>query len=156
MLIPKFPEIPFEGGQQLFDVNNDNSDNDSNEEITAMSKWLVANLGPDVPLHFSAFHPDYKMQQHPPTPASTLLRARQIARDAGMHYVYTGNIHDLDGDSTFCPGCQTPLIERDWYQLRGYHLHTGGTCPNCEQQIPGHFPEKPGNFGAKRIPIFFK
>lgn len=131
-------------------------ENDSNEEISAMSKWLVANLGPDVPLHFSAFHPDYKMQQHPPTPASTLHRARQIARDAGMHYVYTGNIHDLDGDSTFCPGCQTPLIVRDWYQLRSYQLNTDGTCPNCGLQIPGHFPETPGNFGARRIPIFFK
>ena len=88
--------------------------NDSNEELSAMCKWIKKELGLDVPLHFSAFHPDYKMSDVPATPAATLIRARKIAIKEGLHYVYTGNVHNKEGDTTFCPKCHAPLIERDW------------------------------------------
>jgi pyruvate formate lyase activating enzyme len=79
--------------------------NDSDAELTALAKWVATEMGPDVPLHFTAFHPDYKLDQLPPTPPATLSRARRIARDAGLHYVYTGNVHDPEGGTTYCPGC---------------------------------------------------
>lgn len=127
--------------------------NDSDEEITAMSQWIKKELGSDVPLHFSAFHPDHKMQDTPATPAATLIRARQIALKQGLHYVYTGNVHNIEGDSTYCPECQRLLIERDWYQINQYHLTKDGHCPDCGALISGRFGEKAGNFGARRIPI---
>ncbi|HQO16473.1 MAG TPA: AmmeMemoRadiSam system radical SAM enzyme [Methylotenera sp.] len=127
--------------------------NDSDEEITAMCLWIKKELGVDVPLHFSAFHPDYKMSDIPPTPPATLIRARNIAINAGLQYVYTGNVHNLEGDTTFCPNCHTPLIVRDWYQINQYLLTEDGRCPNCATAIAGRFAEKAGNFGRKRIPI---
>jgi len=127
--------------------------NDSDEEITAMCLWIKKELGVDVPLHFSAFHPDYKMSDIPPTPPATLIRARNIAINAGLQYVYTGNVHNLEGDTTFCPNCHTPLIVRDWYQINQYLLTEDGCCPNCATSISGCFAEKAGNFGRKRIPI---
>ena len=127
--------------------------NDSDEEITAMCKWIKKELGPDVPLHFSAFHPDYKMSDIPATPPATLVRARDIALKEGLNYVYTGNVHNKEGDTTFCPTCHTPLIERDWYQINQYHLSKQGHCPDCGSTIAGRFDEKAGNFGARRIPI---
>lgn len=127
--------------------------NDSDEEITAMCLWIKKELGVDVPLHFSAFHPDYKMSDIPPTPPATLIRARNIAINAGLQYVYTGNVHNLEGDTTFCPNCHTPLIVRDWYQINQYLLTGNGRCPNCATVIAGRFAEKAGNFGRKRIPI---
>lgn len=127
--------------------------NDSDEEITAMCLWIKKELGVDVPLHFSAFHPDYKMSGTPPTPPATLIRARNIAINAGLQYVYTGNVHNLEGDTTFCPNCHTPLIVRDWYQINQYLLTEDGRCPNCATAIAGRFAEKAGNFGRKRIPI---
>lgn len=127
--------------------------NDSDEEITAMCLWIKKELGVDVPLHFSAFHPDYKMSDIPPTPPATLIRARNIAINAGLQYVYTGNVHNLEGDTTFCPNCHTPLIVRDWYQIKQYRLTEDGCCPNCATSISGCFAEKAGNFGRKRIPI---
>jgi pyruvate formate lyase activating enzyme len=127
--------------------------NDSDEEITELSKWIKEELGPDVPLHFSAFHPDYKMSDIPATPPSTLVRAREIALEQGLHYVYTGNIHNIEGDTTFCPGCKSLLIERDWYQINQYRLTPDGHCPDCGAAIAGRFDKKAGTFGASRIPI---
>ena len=127
--------------------------NDSDEELTAMCRWLRQELGPDVPLHFSAFHPDYKMPDVPGTPPATLVRARNIALAHGLHYVYTGNVHNHDGDTTYCPSCKKPLIVRDWYQINHYRLDAMGQCPDCGAAIPGHFDAHGGKFGRRRIPI---
>ncbi len=127
--------------------------NDSDEEITSMCKWIKKELGIDVPLHFTAFHPDYKMMDIPPTPPATLVRARNIGIREGLQYVYTGNVHNQEGDTTFCPGCKTPLIVRDWYQIKQYQLTVDGHCPSCGTAIAGRFDARPGNFGRKRIPI---
>ena len=129
--------------------------NDSDDEIEAMSKWTMKELGPDVPLHFSAFHPDYKMRDIAATPASTLANARNIAMNEGMNYVYTGNIHNVEGDTTFCPSCHTPLIVRDWYEITDYKLTKDGHCPKCQTAIAGRFEEftPKQQFGRKRIPV---
>lgn len=127
--------------------------NDSEAEIRAAAEWMMGHLGPDVPLHFSAFHPDYRMPDVPATPADTLVRARRVAMETGLHYVYTGNVHDQEGDTTFCPGCGSALIVRDWYQILSYHLTPEGHCPHCGHPIAGHFAAKPGSFGRKRIPL---
>jgi pyruvate formate lyase activating enzyme len=127
--------------------------NDSDAEIEAMSEWIMRELGPDVPLHFSAFHPDWKMRDVPPTPASTLTRARDIALKAGLHYVYTGNVHDTTGGTTFCPGCHEPLIVRDWYRIDQYSVTLEGRCPHCGEPISGHFGPLGHAFGNRRIPI---
>jgi pyruvate formate lyase activating enzyme len=127
--------------------------NDSDEEITAMSQWILKELGPEVPLHFSAFHPDHKMTDVPATPPATLVRARNIARKAGLHHVYTGNVHHAEGDTTYCPACQAPLIVRDWYQIKQYRLAADGRCPDCGVRVAGRFAAQAGNFGARRIPI---
>lgn len=127
--------------------------NDSDEEISAMCQWIRKELGADVPLHFSAFHPDYKMTDIPPTPKVTLIRARDIGMRAGLHYVYTGNVHNLSGDTTFCPDCKAPLIVRDWYQIEQYHLNKDGHCPHCNAAIAGRFDQKAENFGRRRIPV---
>ncbi|HEY3269611.1 MAG TPA: AmmeMemoRadiSam system radical SAM enzyme [Geothrix sp.] len=117
--------------------------NDSSDEIAALSDWVARELGPDVPLHFSAFHPDYKMTDLPRTPAATLTRARAIALAAGLRYVYTGNVHDLPGGTTHCPACRTPLIVRDWYRIETNRLAQDGRCPDCGTVIPGHFEPVP-------------
>ncbi|MER0217008.1 MAG: AmmeMemoRadiSam system radical SAM enzyme [Nitrosomonas sp.] len=127
--------------------------NDSSEEITAMSHWIMKELGPGVPLHFSAFHPDYKLDDIPPTPPETLIRARQIALDAGLHYVYTGNVHHIEGDTTYCPGCGSAVIVRDWYEIKQYHLTAEGRCKNCNAAIAGRFEQFTGQFGRQRIPV---
>ncbi len=127
--------------------------NDSEDEIRAECAWIMEHLGPDVPLHFSAFHPDYRMPDVPPTPAATLTRARQIALEAGLHYVYTGNVHDAAGDTTYCPGCGAPLITRDWYEILSYHLTPDGHCPHCQYPIAGRFESQVGRFGRRRIPL---
>jgi len=127
--------------------------NDSDAEITALSQWVMQELGPDVPLHFSAFHPDHKMPDVPGTPLATLVRARRLAMDQGLHHVYTGNVHNHDGDATLCQVCQTPLIERDWYQIQSYRLTEDGLCPVCHTAVPGRFGPRAGNFGHKRIPV---
>jgi pyruvate formate lyase activating enzyme len=127
--------------------------NDSNEELEAMCGWIMRELGPDVPLHFSAFHPDHKMQDIPATPPATLVRARNIALKAGLHFVYTGNVHHREGDTTYCPGCHTPLVVRDWYQINQYRLTPDGHCPDCGLALPGHYDARAGSFGRKRIPI---
>ncbi len=124
--------------------------NDSPQEILAMCRWIAKHLGQDVPLHFSAFHPDWKMRDIPATPRETLSQARDIARSEGLKYVYTGNVHDPQGSSTYCPACGKRLIERDWYQLGEWHLAAGNTCAYCHTPIPGHFETTPGTWGAKR------
>ena len=130
--------------------------NDSEEEITALSQWIAKELGHDVPLHFSAFHPDYKMADIPPTPPTTLTRARQIARAAGLHYVYTGNVHDPEGDTTNCPSCGSALVVRDWYEIKQYRLTPDGHCPDCNTRIAGHFEQFNKAFGSRRIPIMMR
>jgi len=129
--------------------------NDTNEEITALSQWIAKELGPEVPLHFSAFHPDYKMRDTPATPPATLKRARDIALKAGLYYVYTGNVHHIEGDTTSCPACKTPLIVRDWYQILDYRLGDNGLCPQCQTHVAGHFEHfaLKQQFGARRIPL---
>jgi len=127
--------------------------NDSSQEITALCQWIMQQLGPDVPLHFSAFHPDHKMPDVPATPISTLVRSRDIGIKAGLHYVYTGNVRNTEGDTTFCPACHAPLIVRDWYQIKEYRLTPDGNCPDCGVALAGRFGAKAGNFGSRRIPI---
>ncbi|MBL0010484.1 MAG: AmmeMemoRadiSam system radical SAM enzyme [Nitrosomonas sp.] len=127
--------------------------NDSSQEISAMSDWIVKELGVDVPLHFSAFHPDYKLNEIPSTPVETLIRARKIALDAGLQYVYTGNVHNLEGDTTYCPACGEAVIVRDWYEIKQYHLTQDGRCENCNAAIAGRFEHFSGQFGRQRIPV---
>jgi pyruvate formate lyase activating enzyme len=127
--------------------------NDSAAEIEAMSAWILRELGSEVPLHFSAFHPDWKMRDIPPTPASTLTRARDIALKTGLHYVYTGNVHDTTGGTTFCPGCHEPLIVRDWYRIDDYQLTPDGHCPHCGAAVAGRFGAFSHPFGNRRIPV---
>ncbi|WP_435626337.1 AmmeMemoRadiSam system radical SAM enzyme [Candidatus Ferrigenium straubiae] len=127
--------------------------NDSAHEIGKMSEWIARELGADVPLHFSAFHPDYKMIDVPPTPPQKLVGVRRIAMAAGLRYVYTGNVHNREGDTTYCPSCHGALIERDWYEIRQYSLTPDGHCPDCNARIAGHFEKFTKAFGARRIPI---
>ncbi|MBK1731497.1 AmmeMemoRadiSam system radical SAM enzyme [Thiococcus pfennigii] len=128
-------------------------ENDSHEELDAMTRWLREHLGPDVPLHFTAFHPDYKMRDSPSTPASTLNRARAIARENGLRYVYTGNVHDEDGGSTYCHQCGQRLIGRDWYELSEWNLTEGGCCNRCGAVCAGVFGGRPGTWGSRRVPV---
>jgi len=125
-------------------------ENDSSGELEAMTQWIVENLGANVPLHFSAFHPDYRMLSHPNTSVETLSRARDIAISAGLHYVYTVNVHDSPGGSTYCPNCATRLIERDWYQLGEWALDGQSCCKRCGTWIAGVFEELPGTWGRQR------
>ncbi len=129
--------------------------NDSDEELHAMCQWIVEHLGPDIPLHFTAFHPDFKMKDVPRTPAATLTRARKIALETGVHYAYTGNVHDSAGGSTWCAGCGARLIERDWYVLGEWNLTDDGRCTVCDAPLPGCFEGPPGQWGAKRRPVAF-
>ncbi|MDR9435539.1 MAG: AmmeMemoRadiSam system radical SAM enzyme [Thiohalophilus sp.] len=130
--------------------------NDSDKEIESMSQWILDELGPDVPLHFSAFHPDFKMQDIPPTPAATLTRARNIAMQNGLRYVYTGNVHDESGGSTYCHHCGNMLIGRDWYVLGEWNLTPDGKCNACGTACAGIFEAQPGHWGAKRQPVRLK
>ncbi|GAB2182223.1 AmmeMemoRadiSam system radical SAM enzyme [Denitratisoma sp. agr-D3] len=127
--------------------------NDDDGQLTAMCRWLRQALGPDVPLHFSAFHPDWKMLDIPATPPQTLQRARAIAMEEGLHYVYTGNVHDRVGDATYCPGCGRALIKRDWYDILDYRLTEDGHCPECGTAIAGRFGDFDVPFGPRRIPL---
>ncbi|MHC4840087.1 MAG: AmmeMemoRadiSam system radical SAM enzyme [Planctomycetota bacterium] len=126
--------------------------NDSGDELGRMCDWVVKELGPDVPMHFSAFHPDFKMLDLPATPTETLRRAREIALSCGVQYAYTGNVHDDAGDTTRCHHCDELLIQRDWYELRNYTME-GNCCPKCRTVIPGVFEESPGDWGRKRQPV---
>ncbi len=131
-------------------------ENDSAAEIDDMTRWIVEHLGPDVPLHFTAFHPDWKMLDTPRTPIETLTRSRGIAIGNGMHHVYTGNVHDYNGSSTYCHGCGELLIGRDWYELSGWKLAMDGArarCASCGAQIAGVFEAEPGSWGSRRRPV---
>jgi pyruvate formate lyase activating enzyme len=130
--------------------------NDSDKELAALAKWVASELGRDVPLHFTAFHPDWKMTDLPPTASATLRNARRIAFDAGLHYVYTGNVHDAEGGTTYCPACHHGVIVRDWYEIRHYDLTPQGSCPNCKTSIAGHFGTRGKPFGQKRIPVYMR
>jgi len=127
--------------------------NDSSQEIEVESKWIMKELGPDVPVHFTAFHPDYKMNDIPATPGSTLTRARDIALAEGLHYVFTGNVHDTEGGTTLCPSCKSALIVRDWYRIDDYRLTPDGKCPDCGTMIAGRYEIFKRAFGPRRIPI---
>lgn len=127
--------------------------NDSDEEISRLTEWFIENLGPEVPLHFTAFHPDFKMMDIPATPPSTLKRARNIAKSKGIYHVYTGNIYDADGQSTYCNNCDSLLIERNWYELGNWGLDDTGNCVNCGARLSGFFDKEPGRWGSKRVPI---
>ena len=127
--------------------------NDSKTEIRAMCHWIAQELGPDVPLHFTAFHPDFKMAQTPATSLDALVLARSIALDAGLRHVYTGNVHHREGDTTYCATCQAVLITRDWFRIDQYAVTGKGTCPQCGSALAGHFAETAGHFGSRRIPI---
>ncbi len=124
--------------------------NDSEDEIARLCEWFRENLGPDVPLHFTAFHPDFKMMDVPRTPPATLRRARAQARKAGLHHVYTGNVHDAEGQSTYCAACHELLIERDWYRLGAWNLTDHGACRSCGSPLAGQFSPDPGGWGPRR------
>ena len=132
-------------------------ENDSEAEIEEMTQWIMENLGPDVPLHFSAFHPDWKMMDKKNTPKETLSQARRIALKNGIRYAYTGNVHDPEGDTTLCHQCGEALIARDWYEMSAWNLDVGGNysgnCPNCSTVLPGVFDGPPGDWGRKRMPV---
>jgi len=130
--------------------------NDSDAELAAMAAWIFRELGPDVPLHFTAFHPDWKMRDIASTPSATLMRARRIAMDAGLAFVYTGNVHDEAGGSTYCSGCGARLIGRDWHLLTVWALDETGACTSCGTKLPGIFEASPGDWGRKRLPVRLK
>jgi len=128
-------------------------ENDSPKEIEQLSRWVVDRLGPDVPLHFSAFHPDYRMLDKPRTPHATLTTARRIAMEQGVRYAYVGNVHDAEGQSTYCHHCGARLIERDWYALGAWRLDERGRCLACGSLCAGVFDGAPGAWGQKRLPV---
>ncbi|MGD2128248.1 MAG: AmmeMemoRadiSam system radical SAM enzyme [Lysobacterales bacterium] len=131
-------------------------ENDSEGEIDAMTQWIIEHLGPDVPLHFTRFHPDWKMTDRPVTPTATLQRSRTIARNNGLRHVYTGNVHDFRGSSTYCHQCGTMLIGRDWYELSTWHLVVDegtASCRSCGAPLAGVFESRPGTWGSRRQAI---
>jgi pyruvate formate lyase activating enzyme len=131
-------------------------ENDSEAEIEEETQWIVSNLGPDVPVHFTAFHPDWKMMDKPPTPPATLTRARGIALKNGIRYAYTGNVHDAAGGTTTCHCCGAALIVRDWYRILDWQLTDDGRCRACGTACAGVFAGPPGTWGAKRRPVELK
>ena len=131
-------------------------ENDSEKEIEELTQWVMTHLGPDVPLHFTAFHPDFKMLDKPPTPPPTLTMARRIAVKNGIRYAYTGNVHDEEGGSTYCHQCGSRLIGRDWYVMTAWNLSDDGRCKICGTACAGVFDGPPGRWGAKRLPVRLK
>lgn len=129
--------------------------NDSEEEIKELSKWFVENLGDETPLHFTAFHPDFKLENVPGTSPITLKKAREIAITIGIKYVYTGNVNDIEGQSTYCPACKSLVIERNWYDLGYWGLDEKGCCKKCGYKIAGHFDPKPGGWGRRVARVYF-
>jgi pyruvate formate lyase activating enzyme len=128
-------------------------ENDSERELDEMTRWLYANLGADVPLHFSAFHPDFRMLDRPPTSLLTLRRARALAKANGLRHVYTGNVRDDEGGATYCHGCGQQLIGRSSYRITSWALTEQGACRACGTVCAGHFDGKPGGWGNRRLPI---
>jgi pyruvate formate lyase activating enzyme len=127
--------------------------NDSDADIAATARWIADNLSPDVPLHLTAFHPDHKMRDTPATTVDALRRARTIAQQQGLKFVYLGNVVDPAGETTVCPSCQTPVIVRDRYALKTYDLDTSGNCTHCGTKLPGVFDGWPGTWGRKSQPV---
>jgi pyruvate formate lyase activating enzyme len=127
--------------------------NDADDELDRMTRWVVERLGPDVPMHFTAFHPDWKMLDRPPTPPETLRRARRIAIDNGVRYAYTGNVIDPVGQTTRCAVCDADLIVRRGYEITGWALDPGGRCAACGARCPGVFETAPGTWGERRMPV---
>lgn len=127
-------------------------ENDDCDEIRRMCQWILKELGDDVPLHFTAFHPDFRLTNRPHTPPETLIAAREIALTAGLKFVYTGNVSDAARQSTWCPDCGQILIERDWYEIGAYRLQ-GNRCESCSRPIPGRFDAAPGTWGRRRLPV---
>ena len=127
--------------------------NDSDAEIDAMTKWVVEHAGPHVPMHFTAFHPDYKMRDIPATPLATVVRARRIAIDNGVRYAYTGNVRDGEGGVTACHSCSAVLIARDGYTITSWGLTDDGRCEACGTACAGVFAGAPGRWGARRLPV---
>lgn len=133
-------------------------ENDSTAELHKECEWIMDNLGTEVPLHFSAFHPSWKMKNKDHTPEATLTKARRIALETGLRYVYTGNIHDVTGGSTYCPRCGQCVIERNWFELGEWHMDvsqedSSGYCHNCGTRIAGVFEKTPGSWGRSSQPI---
>ncbi len=128
-------------------------ENDSEKEINQMTEWILSELGPDVPLHFSAFHPDWKMRDKARTSLETLQKARSIAIMNGLNYVYTGNVHDREGDTTYCHQCGEELIIRDWYEIKAWSMNQTGACPKCNNVCAGVFDKEHGKWGSKRVPV---
>jgi pyruvate formate lyase activating enzyme len=127
--------------------------NDSDAEIDAECAWVAENLGTDVPLHFTAFHPDFKMRDVPPTPPATLRRAREIAQRHGLRFVYAGNVHDAAGGRTSCPVCGAVVVDRDWYRIDRYRLTDDGRCVACGAALSGRFDGPAGRWGPRRVPV---
>lgn len=113
--------------------------NDSDDELRQLATWIATELGPEVPLHFSAFHPDHRMLDRPPTPLATLRRARAWALEAGLRFVYTGNVRFPEGEATPCPGCGATVVHRDGYHLLERSLDAEGRCGRCGTRLPGRF-----------------
>jgi pyruvate formate lyase activating enzyme len=128
-------------------------ENDSDEEIEALSSWVAKDLRPDIPLHFTAFHPDYRMLDTPPTPLATVQRARAIALKNGLAHVYVGNVHDPAGQTTLCPACGARCIGRDGYRITQYGLDGSGACERCRAKMAGVFADGPGHWGARRMSV---
>ena len=127
--------------------------NDSDAEIEELSRWVATELGPHVPLHLSAFHPAGRMLALPATPYESLARARRIAQRSGLRHVYTGNVLDREGGSTWCSGCGALLVGREVYELTAWHLGPDGACEECGQPCPGVFEDQPGRWGNRRLPV---
>ena len=128
-------------------------ENDGEDELDRMTRWVSDHLGAETPMHFSAFHPDWKLRDRPSTPRETLIRAREIAIGNGLQYVYTGNIHDTEGDTTYCHSCGLNLISRDWYELTEWNLDGNGRCSRCHTSCAGFFDALPGRWGRRREPV---
>lgn len=128
-------------------------ENDSEKELSALTEWIAVNLGPEVPLHFTAFHPDWKMREKPATSWQTLRMARRIALQNGLRHVYTGNVHDPEGQSTYCQTCHQVVIERSGYTLGRWNLDEESRCSSCQTSCAGHFEARPGNWGSRRRPV---
>jgi pyruvate formate lyase activating enzyme len=130
--------------------------NDGDAELDEMTGWVVDHLGPDVPMHFTAFHPDYRMLDVPPTPHATLSRARRIALDNGVRHAYTGNVRDHDEQSTYCDACGAMVIERVGYAIGRYRLDDEGHCTACGTGVPGVFDGPAGHWGSARRPVVLR
>ncbi len=128
-------------------------ENDGDDELDALTRWVAKELNPDVPLHFTAFHPDYHMLDKAPTPIETLRRARRIGLNNGLHHVYIGNVRDPGREATICPTCGARLIGRDRYEITAYRLDADGRCLACGTKLAGVFAEKAGTWGARRLPV---